>query len=147
MAGVIAASVPTSPLPGPRLHAAQSARSVVVKRTFSRHLRKLQTIRTIAATATTPAGSELSHIDLFDPRTALLVAAKAALQLKQRGWTIIDDLFSQEECTEYVESVWHWLQSLGTGISRSASFVRSLPDCLNFGCNDACLRPLFDEQR
>ena len=143
MAGVVAASVPTSTLPGRRRHTARCAKSLIVGQLFPGHLRKLQTIRTGAGSSATPASSELSHADAFGPRASLLVAAKAALQLKQRGWTTIDDLVSQEECAEYVESVWHWLESLGTGISRSASFIQPSPDCQNFGCNAACVRPLF----
>ena len=51
-----------------------------------------------------------------DPTRQL--AAKAALELEQRGWTMIEGVVSKEDCAEYVDSVWLWLESLGTGIKR-----------------------------
>lgn len=50
--------------------------------------------------------------------SARLAAAQAALDLQERGWTCIEDILSPEECTQYVDSVWDWLESLGTGINR-----------------------------
>ena len=124
MAGVIAATMPLSTLSGRRLHAARPARSVAARRLSPRHIDKRQITRTDASSVTAPASGDLSHAAPFGARTAFQVAAKAALDLKQRGWTVVDDLVSQEECFDYVNSVWHWLESLGTGISRSVNFVR-----------------------
>ena len=50
--------------------------------------------------------------------TARKAAAQAALDLEERGWTCIEGVLSPEECSEYVDSVWEWLESLGTGIKR-----------------------------
>ena len=46
------------------------------------------------------------------------LAAKAALELDQRGWTVNEGVVSRADCAEYLDSVWKWLESLGTGITR-----------------------------
>ncbi|KAK9792461.1 hypothetical protein WJX73_006649 [Symbiochloris irregularis] len=43
---------------------------------------------------------------------------KAALDLKQRGWALIDGILSPEDCEQYIQGLWAWLEGLGTGISR-----------------------------
>ncbi|KAL3141513.1 hypothetical protein ABBQ32_004763 [Trebouxia sp. C0010 RCD-2024] len=45
-------------------------------------------------------------------------AARAALDLQQRGWTSLEGIVSAEECKQYIDSVWQWLESLNTGIKR-----------------------------
>lgn len=94
--------------------------------TFSKFIaarrRHVQLNRSMSARA-----SAASHISVSDSQseavafcsmTARQVAAKAALDLQQRGWSVIEGLVAPEECQEYVDSVWNWLESLGTGISR-----------------------------
>ena len=124
MAGVVAATMLLSTLSGRRLHAARPARCVSARRLSPRNFDKRQMTRIVASSATAPASGGLSHSAPFAARTAFQVATKAALDLEQRGWTIIDDLVSEEECVDYVNSVWQWLESLGTGTSRSVNFVR-----------------------
>ncbi|KAK9837297.1 hypothetical protein WJX81_004709 [Elliptochloris bilobata] len=43
----------------------------------------------------------------------------AALHLKEHGWAVVDNVMPQEECTQYVSSVWEWLEGLKTGVSRA----------------------------
>ena len=52
------------------------------------------------------------------PDSARKAAAKAALDLEKRGWTSIEGILSPQECEEYIDSVWDWLESLQTGIKR-----------------------------
>ena len=40
---------------------------------------------------------------------------RAALDLKENGWAVIDDILSVAECKAYLSSCWDWLESLGTG--------------------------------
>ncbi|KAK9807834.1 hypothetical protein WJX72_010581 [[Myrmecia] bisecta] len=44
---------------------------------------------------------------------------QAALSLQQHGWAKIEGVLPVEFCQQYVSSVWDWLESLGTGISRN----------------------------
>ncbi|KAK9828670.1 hypothetical protein WJX72_001442 [[Myrmecia] bisecta] len=43
---------------------------------------------------------------------------EAAACLKEHGWAVIEGILPPDVCQEYVNSVWDWLESLGTGISR-----------------------------
>ena len=42
-------------------------------------------------------------------------AAKAALELRQNGWTVVDNVLTANECTQYLDGCWTWLEGLGTG--------------------------------
>lgn len=48
---------------------------------------------------------------------------RAALELKENGWAIIDDVLTVAECRTYTNGCWDWLESLGTGVDIS---VKSL---------------------
>jgi hypothetical protein len=40
---------------------------------------------------------------------------EAALQLKVRGWAVVESVITAHECERYIERFWDWLESLGTG--------------------------------
>eukprot|EP00891_Asterochloris_glomerata_P009117 jgi/Astpho2/9117/Aster-x0373 len=57
----------------------------------------------------------------FNPKQqdAMTQAVKdAATSLRERGWAVIEGVLTPEECEQYVDSVWGWLEGLGTGIDR-----------------------------
>ena len=72
-----------------------------------------------ASAAITDAGT------LVDPSRQ--AAAKAAIDLKERGWTSLEGILSPEECSQYVDDVWKWLESLNTGIDRYRAICLNKP--------------------
>jgi len=40
---------------------------------------------------------------------------KAALQLKTRGYAVLESVISPAESEQYIDCCWSWLESLGTG--------------------------------
>lgn len=105
--------------------------------TFSKSIaerRPVQLNRTVSARAlaasNTSVSDSKSEAISFCGMTVRQVAARAALDLQQRGWTVIEGLVAPEDCQEYVDSVWTWLESLGTGISRYTA-VTELIGCLS----------------
>lgn len=50
-----------------------------------------------------------------EPLSIHVAVAKAALDLRRNGWAVVDDVIPRAECEAYIDSVWIWLESLGTG--------------------------------
>lgn len=62
------------------------------------------------------AGGELRQSDAAaEPLSIDAAVAKAALDLRRNGWAVVDDVIPRAECDAYIDSVWIWLESLGTG--------------------------------
>jgi len=47
------------------------------------------------------------------------MAIQAAIDLQERGWTVVNNVIPREECEAYQASLWSYLESLGTGIDRA----------------------------
>ena len=112
----------------------QRALATTVSKFIARRRRPVQLNRTVSARAlaasNTSVSDSKSEAISFCGMTVRQVAARAALDLQQRGWTVIEGLVASEDCQEYVDSVWTWLESLGTGISRYTA-VTELAGCLS----------------
>lgn len=88
--------------------------------------RPLRNIRSRSLTRLAMSAASFPHSSVAGAATveasaaaaAHKVAAQAALDLQERGWTSIEGVVSREECEQYVDDVWRWLESLGTGIKR-----------------------------
>ena len=132
MMGTIGTTLQCSALADRRLHAAlrpsfNTVRPVELNDTNKRSTTRTAVISAAQSVSRSGVDLQVAHLDREAGSITFQVAAKAALDLEQRGWAVVDNLVSQEACAAYVDSVWRWLESLGTGILRSASLVRSSP--------------------
>lgn len=69
--------------------------------------------------------------------------AKAALDLRRHGWAVVDDVIPLAECNAYIDGVWRWLESLGTGIRRDDESTWTSdrwPPTFGDGSNGICNR-------
>jgi hypothetical protein len=66
-----------------------------------------------AARAARQAASTLAPIVPADFQTQI---SKAAKQLKERGWAVVEGVLLPEECEQYRRGVWGWLGRVGSGI-------------------------------
>jgi hypothetical protein len=43
---------------------------------------------------------------------------QAAVDLQERGWTVVEGVLSKADCDEYIHGLWDFLEGLGTGVKR-----------------------------
>ena len=62
------------------------------------------------------------HLSRAPPPEAIL---RAAHELHTNGWTVLEGVISPDECESYIDRIWDWLESLGTGLFNTPSSIKS----------------------